>query len=235
MNWFGKSIAPAMIALTIGASAVGEKALSWFAERAGAKIWQAPAAKAIRTQASREVLTLFPGYLDAIKKVGEDATARFVQTQGYTSLVSASKHGFDGLYVKTNLLGGLKEVLIVEVKTKNRALRFPPFPPGNNPSQMSAQWIRSNLAKIDQKKLNPRERRLLSEIITAVEQGSPRVRTEVWHHDIRNYKTLRYELTSRSSDRVFLGRSLATTSEDTVLKSVVEEGCASGALTCVPI
>jgi hypothetical protein len=210
--------------------AVSEKAAGWLAERGGARFWQAPATKAIVSRVTWKVLSNNSVVLGT---VGETATARFMQAKGYIRLdPSATKHGLDGLYVKTNWFGGLKEAVIVEVKTKNLAPGFGRFPPLINPTQMSTTWIKRALARIDQSGLTDKERRLLAEVAKGVEENNSIVRRELWRHDVKFNQTVRYELKQESTIAVSIGGRLEASTEGEVLRSVIEEQCALKVLAC---
>lgn len=115
-------------------------------------------------------------------RLGDRLTAMRLTGQGYEKLKSKYNdlHGIDGVYVKRSASGEVSEILLVESKVDSAQLNPGP------PAQMSDAWIRQSCHKMLISG-DPETARTAQLILDHLD--SPKLRRELWHHDLSTGKT----------------------------------------------
>lgn len=115
-------------------------------------------------------------------RLGDRLTALRLTGQGYEKLKSKynALHGIDGVYVKRSANGEVLEIRLIDSKVDSAQLNPGP------PAQMSDAWIRQSCQKMLDSG-DPQTARTARLILDHFE--SPKLRREVWHHDLSTGKT----------------------------------------------
>jgi len=159
------------------------------------------------------------GFADTHAKgtLGDWMTVVRLTARGYKKLTSKINkiHGIDGVYAKYDKNGNITEILIIENKVDNAKLTS---------GQMSDKWVSDLVEKMSQH--SDLKLRKTAELI---KDNAPKVRKELWHHDLASGKTTIYSLD-------FEGRKIRERTENYIGK-LVRKRCeaAQTNIQCVPV
>jgi len=146
---------------------------------------------------------------------GEEISKNIAKSTGYKILPShaGSIHGIDGIYVRHTTVNGRKkliDVLIVETKTNKSRLAS---------GQMSKEWISNHLEELILRNQVNANGPLVSQIYKEFLQGSARVKTQLWIHDLNKNSTSIYNINNGMQASVSNGSFTMSSHMRQVLKS----------------
>ncbi|MEA3641656.1 MAG: hypothetical protein VBE63_17185 [Lamprobacter sp.] len=152
--------------------------------------------------------------------LGDRLTALRLTGQGYEKLPSkySSLHGIDGVFVRRRANGEVSEIRLVENKVDSAMLSAGP------PAQMSDAWIRQSC----QKMLNSGDTQTADTARLVLEHlDSPKLRRELWHHDLSTGKT-----TVRTVDSIGQPQGINQRWGDQLMANELNRQCAGARLVC---
>ncbi|MBK1620164.1 hypothetical protein CKO42_17290 [Lamprobacter modestohalophilus] len=152
--------------------------------------------------------------------LGDRLTALRLTGQGYEKLPSKynSLHGIDGVFVRRTPKGDIAEIRLVENKVDSAMLNPGP------PAQMSDAWIRQSC----QKMLNTGDAGAADTArLVLAHLDSPRLRRELWHHDLSTGKT-----TVRSVDHSGQPQNINQRWGDRLVANELNRQCEAARLVC---
>lgn len=152
--------------------------------------------------------------------LGDRLTALRLTGQGYEKLPSKynSLHGIDGVFVRRSPTGEIAEIRLVENKVDSAVLNPGP------PAQMSDDWIRHACHKM----LNSGDARTADTAHLLLDYlDSPKLRRELWHHDLATGKTR-----VRSVDRTGRPQAIDQAWDDRLVANELSRQCDTARLVC---